>query len=57
MTLWWIGNVVLLAVVLPVVVYLLRGVLTPRRASSRACSRSQRWRPRARRISTQPRCS
>jgi hypothetical protein len=27
MTLWWIGNVVLLAVVLPVVVYLLRGVL------------------------------
>ena len=28
MTLWWIGNVVLLAVVLPVVVYLLRGVLS-----------------------------
>lgn len=27
MILWWIGNVVLLAVVLPVVVYLLRGVL------------------------------
>jgi hypothetical protein len=27
MTLWWIGNVVLLAVVLPVVIYLLRGVL------------------------------
>ena len=27
MTLWWIGNAVLLAVVLPVVVYLLRGVL------------------------------
>jgi hypothetical protein len=26
-TLWWIGNVVLLAVVLPVVVYLLHGVL------------------------------
>ena len=25
MILWWIGNVVLLAVVLPVVVYLLRG--------------------------------
>jgi hypothetical protein len=25
--LWWIGNVVLLVVVLPVVVYLLRGVL------------------------------
>jgi hypothetical protein len=27
MTLWWIGDVVLLAVILPVVVYLLRGVL------------------------------
>ncbi len=27
MTLWWIGNLVLLFVVLPVVVYLLRGVL------------------------------
>ena len=28
MTLWWIGNVVLLVVVLPVVVYLLHGVLS-----------------------------
>jgi hypothetical protein len=27
MTLWWIGNIVLLVVVLPIVVYLLRGVL------------------------------
>jgi hypothetical protein len=27
MTLWWIGNLVLLGVILPVVVYLLRGVL------------------------------
>ncbi len=27
MILWWIGNVVLLAVVFPIVVYLLRGVL------------------------------
>jgi hypothetical protein len=27
MTLWWIGDVVLLVVVLPVVVYLLQGVL------------------------------
>ena len=27
MTLWWIGDVLLLVVVLPVVVYLLRGVL------------------------------
>ncbi len=27
MTLWWIGNIVLLVVILPVVVYLLHGVL------------------------------
>jgi hypothetical protein len=27
-TLWWIGSIVLLVVVFPVVVYLLRGVLT-----------------------------
>ena len=32
MILWWIGNVVLLAVVLPVVVYLLRGVLSAAKA-------------------------
>jgi hypothetical protein len=30
--LWWIGNVVLLVVVLPVVVYLLRGVLEATRS-------------------------
>ena len=32
MTLWWIGNIVLLAVVLPVVVYLLHGVLSAAKA-------------------------
>jgi hypothetical protein len=32
MTLWWIGNVVLLAGVVPVVVYLLHGVLTAARS-------------------------
>ena len=32
MTLWWIGNVVLLAVVLPVVIYLLHGVLSAAKA-------------------------
>jgi hypothetical protein len=32
MTLWWIGDVVLLVVVLPVVVYLLRGVLDTARS-------------------------
>ena len=32
MTLWWIGNVVLLVVVLPVVVYLLHGVLSAARS-------------------------
>ena len=36
MTLWWIGNAVLLLVVLPVVIYLLNGVLKPPRASRRA---------------------
>ncbi len=38
MTLWWIGDVVLLVVIIPVVVYLLSGVLRRPRASSRACS-------------------
>ena len=32
MTLWWIGDIVLLAVVLPVVVYLLHGVLDAARS-------------------------
>jgi len=32
MTLWWIGNALLLLVVLPVVVYLLNGVLSAARS-------------------------
>ena len=32
MTLWWIGDIVLLVVVLPVVIYLLNGVLTAARS-------------------------
>jgi hypothetical protein len=32
MTLWWIGNVVLLVIVLPLVVYLLNGVLQAAKA-------------------------
>jgi hypothetical protein len=32
MTLWWIGDIVLLLVILPVVVYLLRGVLEAARS-------------------------
>ena len=32
MTLWWIGDIVLLLVVLPVVIYLLNGVLTAARS-------------------------
>jgi len=32
MTLWWIGDVVLLLVILPVVAYLLRGVLEAARS-------------------------
>jgi len=36
MTLWWIGNVVLLAVIVPVVVVLLRGVLNAAKATTAA---------------------
>jgi hypothetical protein len=36
MTLWWIGNVVLLLVIVPVVVVLLRGVLNAARDTTRA---------------------
>ena len=32
MTLWWIGDIVLLVVVVPVVVYLLHGVLSAARS-------------------------
>jgi hypothetical protein len=32
MTLWWIGDIVLLVVVVPIVVYLLNGVLTTARS-------------------------
>ena len=32
MTLWWIGNIVLLVVILPIIVYLLRGVLEAARS-------------------------
>ena len=32
MTLWWIGDIVLLVVILPVVIYLLSGVLTAARS-------------------------
>ena len=43
MTLWWIGDIVLLAVILPVVLYLLNGVL---RAAARSIV------PSVRRIAT-----
>ena len=32
MTLWWIGDILLLVVILPVVIYLLHGVLTAARS-------------------------
>ena len=58
MTVWWIGNVVLLLVVLPVVVYLLRGVLDRGAArSSRSVERiARRGRAPGRRTSTPSRC-
>ena len=39
MTLWWIGNAVLLLVVLPVVIYLLNGVLQAARSIPESVSR------------------
>ena len=36
MTLWWIGNVLLLLVIVPVVVVLLRGVLNAAKDTTRA---------------------
>jgi hypothetical protein len=36
MTLWWIGNIVLLLVIVPVVVVLLRGVLNAARSAESA---------------------
>ena len=57
MTLWWIGDIVLLVVVVPVVVYLLHGVLERRQEHrARACGRSPTSRPRGPRTSTPPRC-
>ena len=58
MTLWWIGDVLLLVVVLPVVVYLLKGVLDAAR-EHRAERRAGSPRPRrpGRRTSTRSRCS
>ena len=56
MTLWWIGDIVLLVVVLPVVIYLLSGVLAAARASCPACTRSRAWRPPGPRTSTRRHC-
>ena len=56
MTLWWIGDIVLLVVVVPVVVYLLNGVLSAARSivpSVRQIATSRRRGPRT---STPPRC-
>ena len=39
MTLWWIGNAVLLLVVLPVVIYLLNGVLQAARSIPKSVNR------------------
>ena len=39
MTLWWIGDVLLLVVILPVVVYLLKGVLDAARSIVPSVSR------------------
>ena len=54
MTLWWIGNIALVAVFL--VVYLLHGVLSAARSIVPSVEESRRRRQRARRTST-PHCS
>ena len=51
MTLWWIGSIVLLVVIFPVVVFLLRGVLE----AAKSIVPTVRG-PRGRRTSTPPRC-
>ena len=56
MTLWWIGNVVLLVVVLPVVVYLLRGVLEAAKSIVPSVQEIAKAAARGRRTSTPPRC-
>ena len=57
MTLWWIGDAVLLLVVLPVVVYLLRGVLEAARSIVPSVDEIAPRRPPAPRTSTRPRSS
>ena len=56
MTLWWIGDIVLLVVVLPVVLYLLNGVLTAARSIVPSVRRSPTSPPRGPRTSTPCRC-
>ena len=58
MILWWIGDIVLLARRrCPVVVYLLHGVLSAAESIVPSVQAiAARSRPRARRISTPPRC-
>ena len=59
MTLWWIGNAVLLLVVLPVVIYLLNGVLQAAKSIPPSVNRiATVGRRRLARTSTPPRsCS
>ena len=58
MTLWWIADALLVLVVLPVVIYLLYGVLTAARSITPQRRRDHpRSRPRHRRIWTPYRCS
>ena len=52
MTLWWIGDAILLVVLLPVVVYLLHGVLQGRQEHRPERPADRPLRPRDRRTST-----
>ena len=57
MTLWWIGNIVLLLVIVPVVVVLLRGVLNAAKATTPAVEALGPSPRPPRRTSTRSSCS
>ncbi len=57
MTLWWIGDAILLVVLLPVVVYLLHGVLRAARSIVPSVQQIASVAAAGSRTSTQRRCS
>ena len=56
MILWWLGDIVLLLVVLPIVIHLVRGVFSAAQGIVHTWRRSPEPRPPGRRTSTPCRC-